>query len=706
MKRALVVVLCAACSSTPSTPVTPAAPGEPGAPTAPTPPKPPDPIAIEPPSAPIVGLDVAGIDRNVKPGDDFFMHANGAWFASAEIPADRSAWGTGAIISELTAKRTVELLDAAAKAAPGTEARKAGDYYATFMDEAGIEAKGITPLAPTLKAIAGIANARALARYLGTTLRADVDAFNSTDFFTDNVVGVWIAQDLDTPSKYSAFLMQGGLGLPDREYYLDASPRMVDIRTKYEAHLAAVMTLAKIADPAAKAKRVVELETRLAKAHMARAESHDVKNGKNRWPRAEFAKRAPGLDWDALFAGAALDKQPELVVWQPGALVGLAATVKEVPLATWKEYLVVRALEKASPVLPKAFVDESFAFYGGVLAGTPKLQDRWKRGVDATTGALGDAVGKLYVERYFSAAAKTRAQDMVKQLIAAMGRRIDALDWMSAETKQKARAKLAVLKVGVGYPDTWTDYSGLEIKAGDAFGNAKRAGQFDYQRKLARLGKPVDRGEWVMVPHLVNAVNLPAMNAMNFPAAILQPPYFDPDRPVVMDYGAIGAVIGHEISHSFDDQGAQFDDAGRLANWWTPDDLAKFQAVSQKLAAQYDTYKPFPDLAVNGKLTLSENIADLAGLAISFDAYRLASGGKEAPAIEGVSGDRQFFYSFAQMWRFKAREPALRQRVLTDGHAPAMYRVSTVRNIDAWYAAFGVTSGALFLAPPDRIRVW
>jgi predicted metalloendopeptidase len=378
-----------------------------------------------------------------------------------------------------------------------------------------------------------------------------------------------------------------------------------------------------------------------------------------------------------------------------------------VPLATWKDYLAYHAIEHAAWFMPKAFVDEQFAFYGTTLAGTPTLRERWKRGVDASNEALGEAVGKLYVAKYFSAAARDRIRALVKNILAAFDRRIDALAWMAPATKAKAKAKLAALKVGVGYPDKWRDYSALDVQKGDALGNAKRAVRFDYERNLAKLGTPVDRDEWVMTPQLVNAVNLPAMNALNFPAAILQPPFFDPARPEAMDYGAIGAVIGHEISHSFDDQGALFDDAGKLQNWWTPADFTHFKDQGAALAKQFSAYKPFPDLAVNGQQTLSENIADVAGLAAAYDAYRISLAGKDAPAWQGLTGDQQLFLSFAQSWRTKTREPALRRQILTDGHAPGQFRADTVRNIDAWYSAFDVKpTEKLYLAPPTRVHVW
>jgi putative endopeptidase len=654
------------------------------------------------------GIDLAGMDPKVTPGNDFFAYANGGWLNSHEIPPDRSSYGTGAIVDERTSKRTAELITLAAKDAPaGSDARKIGDYYASFLDEAGIAARGTAPLAPELAAIAAIGDVHALAGALGRTLRADVDLLNNTSYDTENLFGLWVAQDLSDPTRYAAFLLQGGLGLPDRDYYLDPSPRMAEIRDKYRAHIAAMMTLAGVADADARAARVFDLEHAIAQAHVPRVDTEDTKKGNNHWTRADLTARAPGLDWQAFLAAAGLDRQPGFVVWQPSALTGLAALVGAQPLETWKAYLAFHAIARHANVLPAAFDRESFAFHGGVLSGTPQQRERWKRAVDATSGALGEAVGKLYVTRYFPPSEKARAAEMVGNELAAFGRRIDRLDWMAPATKAKAKAKLAVLKVGVGYPDTWRDYGKLAVVRGDAYGNAERAQLFEYQRNLDKLGHPVDRGEWVMNPQLVNAVNLPAMNAMNFPAAILQPPYFDPDRPIVMDYGAIGAVIGHEISHSFDDQGALFDATGRLDNWWTPEDFAHFKASAAKLIEQYNGYRPFPDLAVNGALTLNENIADVAGLAVAYDAYRLAFGGKEAPTVDGLTGDQQFFLSFAQSWRRKGREPAVRRQILTDGHSPAEYRGDTVRNLDPWYPAFDVKPGeALYLAPADRVRIW
>jgi putative endopeptidase len=394
-------------------------------------------------------------------------------------------------------------------------------------------------------------------------------------------------------------------------------------------------------------------------------------------------------------------------VWHPSAVTGSAALAGTEPLDVWRDYLAFHAIQDRSAVLPARFVSRSFAFYGPVLSGAREQRARWKRAVTATNDALGFAVGKLYTERYFPPAEKQRARAMVANIIAAFRERIDRLDWMAPATRREAKAKLAVLEVGVGYPDAWPSYEGLDVVPGDAYGNAERAGLFRYRQRRALIGRPVNRSEWVMTPQTVNAVNLPVMNAMNFPAAILQPPYFDPRRPAAMDYGAMGAIIGHEVSHSFDNQGALFDSRGRLRNWWTPEDFRHFEASGARLAAQYDGYRPFPDLGLNGRQTLGENIADVAGLAAAYDAWRRSLGGKPAPEALGLTGDQQFFLSYAQAWRRKYREPALRNQVLTGGHAPSQYRALTVRNLDQWYAAFEVRPGeTLYLAPEDRVRVW
>ena len=643
----------------------------------------------------------------VQPGDDFFGYANGDWMARTEIPADRSSWGAFAIMADTTSARIVKLIDeAGADKNASADARKVADFYRSFMDEAAIEAKGTAPLKPLLAPIDAIHDRAGLSRLLGSLLRADVDPLNATNFFTENLFGLWVAQGLDQPSRNTPYLLQGGLGMPDRAYYLLDNARMAELRTRYQQHIAAMLKLAGYANAdnaEARAARVFALEKQIAQAHHPREESADVQKSNNRWTVKDFAAKAPGMDWTAFFASARLGSAGDFIVWHPNAVKGAAALVGSADIATWKDYLAFHQINHFAATLPKAFADQRFAFHGNALSGTPQQSPRWKRALAATDEALSDAVGQLYVQRHFSAADKTRVQAMVANIIAAFSRRIDKIDWMAPATRAQAQEKLKTMYVGVGYPDRWTSYAGLKVVPGDALGNAVRAEQFRTAREIAKLSQKVDKTAWAMPPQLVNAVNLPLQNAMNFPAAILQPPFYDPKASDGANYGAIGAIIGHEISHSFDDQGAQFDAQGRLRDWWTKSDMEHFKAAADKLVKQYNAYQPFPDLAVNGQLTLSENLADLAGVAASYDAYQASLAGKQAPA----DADQQFFLGYARAWQTKIREPAARQRVLTDGHAPSQYRTAVVRNLDQWYKAFKVEPGQkLYLAPADRVRVW
>jgi len=654
------------------------------------------------------GIDLAGMDKSVAPGDDFNAYTNGGWIKSTPIPADKSSYGIDAILTDETRKRTLSLVEDAAKAGETAtvDARKIGDFYSSFMDEGAIESKGIATLKPQLDAVAAIADRRALARSMGARLRADVDALNNTNFETGNLFGVWVTQGLADPSHAYPYLLQGGLGLPDRDYYLSKSPQMEELRKKYLKHIETVFKLSGFTEPDRRAARVFALETAIAGVHATRVESEDV-HTPALWSRADLPKNAPGLDWAALLEAAGLNDAQSIIAWQPKAISGLSALSAKEPLDAWKDWLAFHSIEDAASYLPKAFVDERFDFYGKSLSGIPELRPRWQRGIDFTNGALGDAVGKLYVNRYFPAETRAKAQAMVADLVKAFNQRIDSLAWMSPETKVKAKQKLETLKVGVGYPDQWRDYSGLEIVKGDALGNAQRAGLWEYHYQLAKLHQPIDRGEWWMTPQTVNAVNLPLQNALNFPAAIIQPPYFDANADAAHNYGSMGAVIGHEISHSFDDQGSQFDAEGRLANWWTKADFDHFREAGQALAAQFDAYRPFPDLAVNGQQTLSENIADVAGLLAAYDAYRISLAGKPDVVRDGLTGDQRFFISFGQSWRSKVRDAELRRQIATDGHAPEQYRADTVRNLDSWYDAFSVQpSQKLYLAPNHRVPVW
>jgi putative endopeptidase len=642
-------------------------------------------------------------EPTVKPGDDFFEYVNGEWLNSVEIPADRSSWGVGAALVEDTNQRIVKLIEGLVAQAPTAEAKKLADFYNSFMDEAGIEAKGLAPLRPLLQNIAAIKDKAQLTRALGATLRADVDPLNSTNFFTENLFGLWIAQGLTDPSHYTPYLLQGGLGMPDRAYYLDQTATMTAQRAKYLAHIAATFRLAGIGDADARAARVFALEHKIAESHANREDSADVLKANNNWRAADFARKAPGMDWKAFFASAGLGGQQKFIVWHPGAIAGAAKLVAATPLETWKDFLAFHSINHAYSALPKALADEHFDFYGRTLNGTPQQPARWKLSLSAVDDAMPDALGKIYVAKYFPPESKQRVQQMVSGIVDAFHKRIDQLDWMAPATKQEAHAKLKTLYVGIGYPEKWVSYDKLDVVAGDALGNLLRAEQLHLRQQLAKLGQPVDRTEWSMPAQLVNAVNMPMQNAINFPAAILQPPYFDPEASDAMNYGGIGATIGHEISHSFDDQGAQFDSKGRLRDWWTAADSQHFKQASSALAAQYSAYKPFPDLAINGQQTLSENLADLAGLAASYDAYQATLVNKRMMA----GADKQFFIGYALSWREKEREAALRRAILTDGHAPDKWRTATVRNMDAWYEAFDVQPGQqLYLAPKDRVRVW
>lgn len=604
------------------------------------------------------GIAVANMDRSVKPGDDFYEYANSEWIKRTEIPPDRAGVGVFTKLSDLSNKHTAALIEEIAKSNPpaGSGARKVADLYNSYMDEATIETKDLAPLRPHLDAIAAIRDKRELAHALGETLRADVDALNNTNFHTANLVGLWVAPGFNDSEHYTAYLLQGGLQLPDREYYLADNEHMHNIRTQYQVHISAILRLAGFSDTDARATRIVELEDAIAQTHRSLADNQDIHKANNTWTQADFATKAPGLDWTEYFHGAGISQQARFIVWQPEAFTGESALVASTPLDTWKDWLAFHLIEAYAGVLPKALADERFAFFGKTLSGTPQQRPRWQRGVFMVNGLLGDAVGQIYAQRYFSPEAKAQAQAMVANLIAAYRKRIEALSWMDPATKAEAEAKLSTLYVGIGYPETWHDYSSYEVKADDIFGNIWRGSLSEYRREVARLGKPVDRKEWSMTPQTVNAVNLPLQNALNFPAAILQPPFFDPLAPAAANYGAIGSVIGHEISHTFDTEGSAFDSKGRVRNWWTPADLAHFEAATAKLAAQYDTYKPFPDLSVNGKQTLAENIADVAGISAAYDGYQASLAGKPAPTQDGFSGDQQFFIAFAQNWGSKTRK--------------------------------------------------
>jgi len=689
---AMALCACVACTRTPTADATAGA----------------NPPAAEAPAQPVIGIDLAGLDKSVQPGDDFDEYANGGWRKATEIPADRSSTGIFLQVFQKAEQRLADLVKSIAESNPaaGTDERRIADYYAAFLDTDTIEQRGLAPVQPELDAIAAIGDKAAFATWLGQNLRADVDPLNATNYYTDRLFGLFVAQDLQDPSRNMAYLLQGGLGMPSRDYYLSQDKDMAAVRDAYRTYMVSLLEQAGIADAVAKAKVVYALEEKIAKAQASIIETENAHNAR-KWATADFAKKAPGLDWAAYFKAAGLDGQDAITAWQPDAIAKLSALTASVPLQDWKDWATFHAINRNAGLLPKAFADLSFGFYGTTLNGTPQQRPRDKRALSAVNNALGDAIGKLYVQKYFPASSREKIQQLVANLLAVFPERIDRLEWMDPETKAKAKAKVAATRVGVGYPDTWRDYSSLEVKPDDALGNAQRAELAEYRHQLAKLGKAPDRNEWWMTPQTVNAVNLPLQNALNFPAAILEPPFFDPNADDAANYGAIGAVIGHEISHSFDNLGSEFDAEGRLHNWWTPGDSEHFKAAGRKLVEQYDAYEPLPGLHINGEQTLGENIADLAGLETAHEAYVKSLGGKPAPVIDGLTGDQRFFLAYAQAWRTKARDASLRAQVIGDGHAPGRFRAQTVRNIDAWYDAFNVQEGqGLYLAPGERVRIW
>lgn len=647
------------------------------------------------------GFDAAGMDKSVVPGDDFGRYVSGTYLKNLEIPADRADFGMFSKLRDLSQERTrgiVETTAAMKGAKPGSEEQKVGDFYGSFMDEATIEAKGLAPLKPHLDAIAAIADRSQLAKAFGQGTRLSIDL----------PIGLGPQQDLKNPGVYAVYVGQGGLGLPDRDYYLDTkNPKFAEIREKYLAHIAAMFRLAGLDNVEARAKAVFELETKIAGTHWTRVQSRQIDKLYNPCKAAELGTAYPGFDWPAMLKAVGIPDQQELIIAMPSAIQGTAKLIVSEPLDTWKDYLTLRTLKDAATFLPKAFVDENFAFNGKVLSGQPEIQPRWKRGVDLTTAVLGEALGKLYVAKYFPPEAKSQMDLLVKNIIAAMDQRLANLTWMDPKTKAEAKAKLARFTPKIGYPSKWRDYSKVEIRKGDAFGNAIRATEFEFQRGLDKIGKPIDRTEWGMTPMTVNAYANPLWNEIVFPAAILQPPFFDPNADPAVNYGGIGVVIGHEITHHFDDQGRKFDKDGKLSDWWTAEDVKRFTALTDKVVKQYAAYEALPGTHVNGELTLGENMADIAGLNIAFDAYHKSLGGKPAKVIDGASGDQRFMFGFGQIWRSKYRDAALLQRITTDPHTPGFLRPNAIRNLDAWYQTFGVKAGqGLYLAPEDRIKVW
>lgn len=653
------------------------------------------------------GADLeAGIDPSIQPGDDFFAYANGSWLRATEIPAGRERWNTRSEIGELTRQQVLRLLEDAGNAPVGSDARKLADFRAAYLNEAAIEARGLAPLHPLLDSIARVADKAALTRLLGRGLRADVDPLNWGVYRSSHLLGLSVEPGIQGEKTYVAFLLQGGLGLPDREHYVSTEPRMEALRSRYQEYIGHLLGLAGIDRAAQRAEAVMALETALAKAQATREASANDRNATNLWTRADFARQAPGMDWSAFFAAAGLANQEAFVAWQPTAVTGLAALVASQPLETWKDYLRARAIDGFADVLPRVFVEPALSMRSAV---TPQSQStpRAQRALEVTQVAMSDALGRMYAERHFPAQHKSRVAGIVANVIAAFRQRVETATWLSPGTRAVALAKLKTLYFGIGYPEQWQDYSDLVVDAADPVGNLRRVADRNYRRAVARLGQPVDVTEWWMAPQTVGAILVFQQNAYNFPAALLQAPKFDPTASDAANYGAIGAIVGHEVSHFVDMLGAEWDADKRMRRWWTAEDMTGFQAAADPLVNQYSAYQPIPGLAINGKLTQTENVADLAGLAAAFDAYRKTLGGRGGDPAYVRRQDREFFLGFARSWRGKIHEEALRTFLATDGHAPESYRIATVRNIDAWYDAFDVRPGQrLYLEPEARVRVW
>jgi putative endopeptidase len=654
------------------------------------------PVAPAPANRPQIGsfgFDMAGMDRSVSPGQNFYQFANGTWLKTTQIPPDKSNYGMFTVLDDLSRQRTQEILEDARK----DGSSKVGNAYASYLDQAAVEARGLKPIQPWLAQIKGLKSKAAYPALVAQAQRNGVGG----------PVVAFVGQDDKNPEVYAVSMVQAGLGMPDRDYYLSADAKMAQTRAAYLAHLEKMFTLAGEPNAAARAKALLAFETDIARVHWTRVESRDATKTYNKLAVADLERTAPGFDFSSYFDALGARGIDSVIVAQPSAVKGIAGLIARAPISTLKDQLLIRSLDNLSDYLPDAISNENFAFYGTVLSGTPQREARWKRAVNFTTGALGEEVGKAYVAKYFPPETKAAADTLVKNVLAAMDRRIDSLTWMVPETKAKAKAKVAAFTPKIGYPERWRDYGGLEVRRDDLFGNAIRSNNFDHAYNFGKLGKPIYRWEWGMTPMTINAYANFGMVEIVFPAAILQPPFFDPNADPAVNYGGIGAVIGHEISHHFDDQGAKYNAEGRLSDWWTPADVRNFEAFQKVLGAQYDQYEPLPGLKVQGNLTMGENIGDLAGLTVAYDAYKDSLGGRQAPVIDGFTGDQRFFLGWAQVWRRNYREANLRQRLLTDPHSPSEQRVAVVRNMDPWYSAFNVRQGEmLYLPAQQRVKIW
>jgi len=657
----------------------------------------PAPPAVKKPVYGTFGLDLTARKESVKPGDDFFAYVNGSWYDTFVIPADKSSYGVANTLDDEARANVRKIIEsaAAAKPAPGSVEQKIGDYFASFMETAKIEAGGVNALKPDLDRIAAVKTASELSRLFGEP------GFQSP-------VGAYIGPDDKDPDHYFVNLVQSGLGMPDRDYYLKDDPKLKEARAAYLAHIGRMLTLAGAADATATAGRIMALETKIAQAHWAAERTRDAIANYNPKSRAEIKTFAPGLDWQAMFDAMEVGGWDRYNANTPTALKGIAALVAAQPIDDWKAYLTYHHVHNHAPYLPKAIDDENFAFYGKTLSGRQKQRERWERGVDVVNRGLGEAIGQVYVKQYFPPESKAKIDALVANLIAEYKANIEKLSWMGPDTRAKALEKLGTLHVKIGYPSKWKDYSSMAIVPGNVLANVRAADLWTWRFDVAKLGKSVDKDEWLITPQTVNAYYFPGTNEITFPAAILQAPFFDPNADDAVNYGGIGSIIGHEIGHGFDDQGRLYDSTGTLKDWWTKADADAFTKRSAGLVAQYSAFEVLPSLKVNGQLTLGENIGDLGGLGVSHLAYRRSLGGKEAPVIDGLSGDQRFFLAYGQAWRSKYRDEELRSLVLSNPHSPPLMRVNgAVRNVDAWYTAFNVQPGTrLYLAPEQRVKIW
>lgn len=642
------------------------------------------------------GFDLAGRDTSVKPGDDFNEYANGTYLRTTEIPADKSRFGPFDVLYENAQSQLKSIIETSAANPANENARKVGALYASFMDEAKIEQLGATPLAADLAAVKAVTDHAGMARLMG----------ESHSGFGGSLFGIDVFEDLKNPNLNSAYLGQGSLGLPDRDYYL--KPDFAAQREAYLAYLTTTLTAIGWADPAKTAADILAFETKVADKQWTTVERRQIDKLYNPAKASDLATLAPGFDWAGFLAGAQVSDVDTLVLMENTAIPAIAQVFADTPIETLKAWQAFNVVDQASPYLSKAFVDARFDFRGKTLRGQPENRPRWNRGVALVDGQLGEVLAQEYVRLHFPASSKAQMEALVGNIRDAMTERLKTLDWMSEPTREQALYKMSKFGVKIGYPDKWRSYDGLELKADDLYGNVERSSAFEWAYKRGKIGKPVDPLEWGMTPQTVNAYYNPPRNEIVFPAAILQAPFFDPNADSAVNYGGIGAVIGHEITHGFDDQGRKSDGDGVLRDWWTPEDAARFEARAKVLGDIYDKLEPIPGVHVNGDLTMGENIADLGGLLLALDAYHKSLNGQPAPVIDGLTGDQRVFLGWAQVWREKSREAALKEQLTTDPHSPGPVRAATSpRNIDAWYAAFGVSPDQKeYIAPEARARIW